>query len=82
MNLLVLRYMAPPERFELPTAGFEDRCSSTELQGQYLVATPGFEPGITPYESGGLPTSLRSRILVVRAGFEPTTPGKSRPLYH
>ena len=27
--------LADPERFELPTAGFEDQNSSTELQAEY-----------------------------------------------
>ncbi len=30
----MLIFMGPPERFELPTPGFEDQYSSTELKGQ------------------------------------------------
>ena len=33
--------MVPPERFELPTPGFEDQHSSTELKGHYWCCLVG-----------------------------------------
>ena len=39
-------FLAPLERFELPTYGFEDRRSiQLSYKGSIVVGTPGIEPG-------------------------------------
>jgi hypothetical protein len=47
--------LAGPERFELPTAGFEDQNSSTELRTDCMAPVEGIEPPPTVLETAVLP---------------------------
>ena len=62
--------MAGPERFELPTAGFEDQNSSTELRTDYLVLKDGIEPSIQSYQDCVMPFNYKS--MAPPEGFEPS----------
>jgi hypothetical protein len=58
----LLQLLAGPERFELPTAGFEDQNSSTELRTEIMASREGFEPPPTVLETDMLPLHYRDII--------------------
>lgn len=63
-------YLAPSERFELPTYGLEDRYSTpVELRGLVgMVAARGVEPRQDAYETSAAPGNT---ALVEPRGIEP-----------
>ena len=53
--------MVPPERFELPTLGFEDQYSSTELRRHTILVLPrGIEPRSSVLQTGAMTTSAKA----------------------
>lgn len=44
------KILAGVENFEIPTFGFGDRCSTSELHPYKLVKAAGFEPAISSFQ--------------------------------
>lgn len=59
--------MARLERFELPTAGFEDQNSSAELQAQNLEPPKGYDPLTSRWQREILPLNYGGRIFNERS---------------
>ena len=73
----------PPTRFELATSGLQNRCSTTELQGQ--APQPGFEPGTSRLTVGGSTAELLWNSLEInsnRHGWTRTSNRQLRRLVH